>query len=896
MALESLAPRPGTLSAELATVPSQALEEYARDRILHFAGENAFARRLYMGPETVLLAAKEALAELARPPRHEEITGVSYQLVFRHECLSLGCLDPRCDLCRQAPHRRCISNFAPKYLSGDNLKAKCGAPIRIEVIDQYTGETVPAEKLNDLHLEVCILEGKSYSELTAGAETDKELDDCTLLTNSQGKELLAPGRGSQYNAEKKVAIPLNNGKADLHMSVIGSSIALLSGQKPPFRLLVRAVRSSSHQKANHIRHAVSDAFVVATQRVKTAQKAEIPHIDEHVSKIEYVGVQTQAKLQDIKSAGASVGVYGLNVVHNCITTVGQFKDLVESTEKDVPLCETLKKVLNFTAKGWEVARAHALRAVATDNRMRIWLQDDKMQTGLLFRCNLGRVDLDVPVGLLRKKAMAAGHVTMEATLPAQQNSQERETVVRLQQAASDCWWRPGHPGWSIWPADSEQFIRSVLEAGNTILSPVQIVAPVPKTPHNKHTAPGEAGSGQMQSFDANPHQPPQPEGPYGMMGQMGPPGAVDMMGSSPPQMPASFGGGPLDGPHSLADSSQHSRPFPVPLLSHGNRSGSVALPPSPFDAARNTASPMMSQPGFSGSMGPMGGPGSYGSAANSLMPGFSMSQPLQQQRMLMPGGPQQPHQQLSGVPISATPSGLNPQNMTQGEMEQLLHLLGSNEDNSLPKLLTRLSSLIKPRPSGPGNPGTVGGSMGMQMPPSQNTSLPPPSHANPMGMPPSNALGPPNPLPEQGGPDEGRMIMKLSGKVSGILDDLTEAMTMLQDIVPHAESLQDPNLQQKLLAAQGSLQQAAAASVPSQLEPPSPHEGPSQASHSTLEAQLGPNEAVVLPQGFHALLGSHVGFSGVGKSPRFRTYQKTGLWTSRLNLLDWSIFRAGTAM
>lgn len=84
------------------------------------------------------------------------------------------------------------------------------------------------------------------------------------------------------------------------------------------------------------------------------------------------------------------------------TAVGQFKDLVESTEKDVPLCETLKKVLNFTAKGWEVARAHALRAVATDNRMRIWLQDDKMQTGLLFRCNLGRVDLDVPVGAFLK--------------------------------------------------------------------------------------------------------------------------------------------------------------------------------------------------------------------------------------------------------------------------------------------------------------------------------------------------------------------------------------------------------------------------------------------------------------------------------------------------------------
>ena len=40
---------------------------------------------------------------------------------------------------------------------------------------------------------------------------------------------------------------------------------------------------------------------VATQRVKTAQKAEIPHIDEHVSKIEYVGVQTQANADDAQA-------------------------------------------------------------------------------------------------------------------------------------------------------------------------------------------------------------------------------------------------------------------------------------------------------------------------------------------------------------------------------------------------------------------------------------------------------------------------------------------------------------------------------------------------------------------------------------------------------------------
>ena len=78
--------------------------------------------------------------------------------------------------------------------------------------------------------------------------------------------------------------------------------------------------------------------------------------------------------------------------------VGQFRELVESCGKDVPLQESLRKVLNFTAKGWEAARAHVLKAVGTDNRMRIWCSDDSLSTGLLFRCSMGRIDLDTPVG------------------------------------------------------------------------------------------------------------------------------------------------------------------------------------------------------------------------------------------------------------------------------------------------------------------------------------------------------------------------------------------------------------------------------------------------------------------------------------------------------------------
>ncbi|MCJ1422318.1 hypothetical protein MMC29_000198 [Sticta canariensis] len=692
-------------------------QAFVRDRILAFVGEPAFAKRLYMTPDVMKQAATEAFAELSRPAggAYGLESASQYRLVFRHDCLSLGCLDPDCGLCRQTLHRRCVGTFGPKYLSGDQLKAKCGAPIRVEVFDHATGLPVQGDQLSDLHLEVglawaflacpswpgelhvgviqahaktaklciaCVLEGKAYSELEPGMESEEDLDMCMLLTNSQGRELLAPGKGAEQADNKKIILKLQDGQvslqafpsawpfspycnapydsvtsidhagwpgaavaslsiarlcwaaharpgllagvshvllagcifghagiytcmtfAELSMSVLGSSIALLSGQKPPFRwdadslpnpwtgnhcsmlivcllqppmavapapwcpmpamtarcmrffprpinsdhltlysysrssnhislqremsgsshsalrpdrairpwwspllaasafcfgttsmlpgfaegndyytllkhtsthdtlthrscavgrLLVRAIRSSSGQRARHIAHAVSDAFVVATQRVKQAQKSSIPHMEEHVSKLDFVGVQTQLKLQDIKGAAAASGVVGLSVIHNNITTVRQFKELVESSERDVQLQETLRKVLNFTAKGWEAARQHALRAVGTDNRMRIWCADDNMDAGLLFRCSLGRVDLHAPVGLLKKKSLEGGHITMEAVFTQQQGTYERGLVSQLQAAAADDWWRPGHPGWAIWPADSEHFLRQVL--------------------------------------------------------------------------------------------------------------------------------------------------------------------------------------------------------------------------------------------------------------------------------------------------------------------------------------------------------------------------------------------------------------------------------------------------
>jgi hypothetical protein len=85
-------------------------------------------------------------------------------------------------------------------------------------------------------------------------------------------------------------------------------------------------------------------------------------------------------------------------------------------------------------------------------------------------------------GLLKKASIEGGYVTMEAVLPVSQTDYDRQMVERLQRQAVKCWYQAGHPGWSIWPADSEQFVQGVCTQPGTVTpGPVQIVAPVPLT-------------------------------------------------------------------------------------------------------------------------------------------------------------------------------------------------------------------------------------------------------------------------------------------------------------------------------------------------------------------------------------------------------------------------------
>lgn len=118
------------------------------------------------------------------------------------------------------------------------------------------------------------------------------------------------------------------------LQVTDSSEALLTGRRPPFRLVIWVNDQSTHTgevpqqlptssatdgqghasssatgtASQAAQYAVSEEFVVATRRVKQANKADIPLVDDHVSKIEHIGRETVKKLGDMRAAAAESNV------------------------------------------------------------------------------------------------------------------------------------------------------------------------------------------------------------------------------------------------------------------------------------------------------------------------------------------------------------------------------------------------------------------------------------------------------------------------------------------------------------------------------------------------------------------------------------------------------------
>ena len=92
-------------------------------------------------------------------------------------------------LCEHNPHRRCNVNFAPKYLVNDVLKAKCDAPIRVEIIDRQTGVPL-GEDIADVHLEVTLTELFGITHIQPDLQRRRGRKPCMLLMQKESLSTL----------------------------------------------------------------------------------------------------------------------------------------------------------------------------------------------------------------------------------------------------------------------------------------------------------------------------------------------------------------------------------------------------------------------------------------------------------------------------------------------------------------------------------------------------------------------------------------------------------------------------------------------------------------------------------------------------------------------------------
>lgn len=124
---------------------------------------------------------------------------------------------------------------------------------------------------------------------------------------------------------------------------------------------------------------------VQTRRTRTAGKADIPSVDDHVSKLEHMGKETVKKLGDVHDAARTAGISDFvlpgfppsGVV--AIDKVGGFRRLAIIAEQDTHLRQRLQQILKLSKEKWDEARDHAMKAVVVDNRMRIWWHTDLPQ-------------------------------------------------------------------------------------------------------------------------------------------------------------------------------------------------------------------------------------------------------------------------------------------------------------------------------------------------------------------------------------------------------------------------------------------------------------------------------------------------------------------------------------
>eukprot|EP00197_Chlamydomonas_leiostraca_P008112 CAMPEP_0202870554 /NCGR_PEP_ID=MMETSP1391-20130828/16057_1 /ASSEMBLY_ACC=CAM_ASM_000867 /TAXON_ID=1034604 /ORGANISM="Chlamydomonas leiostraca, Strain SAG 11-49" /LENGTH=611 /DNA_ID=CAMNT_0049551153 /DNA_START=278 /DNA_END=2109 /DNA_ORIENTATION=+ len=447
--LASAAETPVLFPPELQTF-RPAVQSYVTAKIKQFAA--AFCRRVALNvtPAQLDTIVAETLSGLAA---QEINTSRALRLVVRHDCQSTGCGETGCLLCQFNPSRLCKRNLKAKYLIDDNLKAKCNAPLRVELVDE-NGACCIEGLPHGMQLEIHVLNGEKYREICPDNTllSHAQLKSCVISHHT--KALLRRDGGS--DDQLRCFLGLERGQASLsELQVTTSSEALLAGKAPTFRLLVWAVDASG-EPVPSVTYVVSESFVVATKRVKHAIKSDIPSVADHVSKLVHIGKATVDKLLNLRQAAADEG-FEISVPDelNCVDKVGQFQQLVELSEMNTDLKNKVRHLLKLSPEKWDEVAAHAQGAVMPDFRPRVWWCP-AVKAGLLFSCKNGAVMMDQPIALVKMGAKGVGGEDDQVIPITQLDPQLFNTIPKLKAQAMQSWYAAQHPGWAIYWKEGQQ--------------------------------------------------------------------------------------------------------------------------------------------------------------------------------------------------------------------------------------------------------------------------------------------------------------------------------------------------------------------------------------------------------------------------------------------------------
>ncbi|KAK9849495.1 hypothetical protein WJX84_011563, partial [Apatococcus fuscideae] len=274
-------------------------------RLAGLLAPHVAAPRIQECIQQVIDEANAASARQAVPPVQpsQPARPAALELAFVHDCRNHGCNRLNCVLCKHNPNKRCRGNFAHKYWVGDRLLAKCDGEIQVELINIDTQQTVSAG-LQDACIEVSILDGNKYNTRCreAGEQRSEIMDECEVLLNQKQEPLLTAGGCHNDLTAPKVTLnfsALTSSVPLRDLKVTESSESVLAGTKrPPFRIVVRAVRADG-SRITTIRPAVSEEFVVVTKRTKNLKKQDIPSLDDPISKLNHIGKETVKKLNEL---------------------------------------------------------------------------------------------------------------------------------------------------------------------------------------------------------------------------------------------------------------------------------------------------------------------------------------------------------------------------------------------------------------------------------------------------------------------------------------------------------------------------------------------------------------------------------------------------------------------